>query len=135
MQSLPVSIRHRYSHLAEYDPSSLDIRHLRRLDDIRTVHPYESVRRKLLFQNLHAHQRQNRLRTSLKPYPYKVQLVLQRYLLTAAAIKHIPQQPAQVMDSTLGPCGIELYEGIDIVQSIEQEMRIELLPQILQFGL
>lgn len=39
------------------------------------------------------------------------------------------------MDSTLGPCGIELYEGIDIVQSIEQEMRIELLPQILQFGL
>lgn len=67
--------------------------------------------------------------------PYKVQLVLQRYLLTAAAIKHIPQQPAQVMDSTLGPCGIKLYEGIDIVQSIEQEMRIELLPQILQFGL
>lgn len=39
------------------------------------------------------------------------------------------------MDSTLGPCGIKLYEGIDIVQSIEQEMRIELLPQILQFGL
>lgn len=49
-------------------------------------------------------------------------------------VQHMAQKPAQFLDGGLCFVCIESDKGVDIVQRVEQEMRIQLVAQILQFG-
>ena len=59
--------------------------------------------------------------------------MIERYEFLIVFIQHMPQQPAQIMDGKLGPVRIDSDQGINIIEGIEQEMRVQLAFQILFF--
>ena len=56
-------------------------------------------------------------------------------LLRLAVVQRIPQQVAQLADALLRLVRVDLRQGRDVVQGIEQEMRVELMLEPGQFGL
>ena len=64
---------------------------------------------------------------------HEIQFMIERYEFLIVFIQHMPQQPAQIMDGKLGPVRIDSDQGINIIEGIEQEMRVQLAFQILQF--
>lgn len=64
---------------------------------------------------------------------HEIQFMIERYEFLIVFIQHMPQQPAQIMDGKLGPVRIDSDQGINIIKGIEQEMRVQLAFQILQF--
>ena len=47
----------------------------------------------------------------------------------------MPQQLAQLAHCHLCLLGVEGYQGIDVVEGVEQEVRVELVAQVLELGL
>lgn len=48
-------------------------------------------------------------------------------------VEHMAEEVAQVVDGILGTVGIDGDEGVDVVESVEQEMRVQLAFQVLEF--
>ena len=65
----------------------------------------------------------------------EIQFLLQGHERLLIVVKHMTQEPAQFQHRILCLFGIEGYQGIDVVQRVEQEMRIELIFEILEFGI
>ena len=64
----------------------------------------------------------------------KFQFTVQRDEILIVVVKQMTQQPAEVLYCLLCLVGIEGNQGIDVVQGVEQEVRINLVVQVFQFG-
>jgi len=64
----------------------------------------------------------------------EVHLLVQGDEVLLIVIQHMAQQSAQFLHGSLCLVGIEGDEGVDVVQRIEQEVRVELVAQVLQLG-
>ena len=64
----------------------------------------------------------------------KFQFTVQRDEILIVVVKQMTQQPAEVLYCLLCLVGIEGDEGVDVIQRIEQEVRVELVAQVLQLG-
>ena len=60
----------------------------------------------------------------------KFQFTVQRDEILIVVVKQMTQQPAEVLYCLLCLVGIEGDEGIDVVQGVEQEVRINLVVQV-----
>ena len=65
----------------------------------------------------------------------KVDFLFKRHKSLLVFIQHIAEQFAQFLYGLLRLFGVESRKGIDIVQRVEQKMRVQLVAQVLQFGL
>ena len=64
----------------------------------------------------------------------EVHLLVQGDEVLLIVIQHMAQQSAQFLHGSLCLVGIEGDEGVDVIQRIEQEVRVELVAQVLQLG-
>ena len=67
---------------------------------------------------------------SLQPMAVTIPVVV-----AAAFIQHVPQHLAQLMHGILRPLRADANKGIYVVERVEQEMRVQLILQVLQFNL
>ena len=65
----------------------------------------------------------------------ELQLFLHGYIGLGILIKHVTQHLAQLEHGTLRPVGADGDERVDVVEGIEEEVRVELVLQVLQLGL
>lgn len=63
----------------------------------------------------------------------EIHFFAQCYEVLLIIVEYVTQKAAQFLYGNLRLVRIKGYEGIDVVQRIEQEMRIELIAQVLQF--
>ena len=64
----------------------------------------------------------------------EVDLLVQRHGGFLVFIEDVAQQFAEFLHGLLGLIRVEGDEGIDVVERVEQEVRVELAAQVLQFG-
>ena len=67
--------------------------------------------------------------------PHESKLLIERDEILVVFIEHITQHVAQAVHGILGLLWIHLNQGINAIERIEQKVRIQLVLQILQFGL
>ena len=65
---------------------------------------------------------------------YEIKFLTERHIGLLIVIQHMPEQLAQLLHRLLCLVAVERNQGIDIIQRIQQKVRIQLIFQVLQFG-
>lgn len=57
----------------------------------------------------------------------------ERDILVVALVEQVPHHPGHVHDAVLGLFGIDVHEGMDVVERVHDEVGVDLVTQVIQF--